>query len=135
MYPFTKLNRKLIAAIAGGITLLFLHFPAQAELPTGDANAGAQTYRNVCNGCHWVSIAPTLRGIIDRPVASVATFYGYTDALKAKKDLTWSIENLNKFLSNPGEFAPGTDMVQTIADAQERADIIAFLKTLPPPRN
>jgi len=122
-----------------GLSLSFLFFVAvsvhaEAELPEGNVNNGAEIYKNVCNGCHGVSIAPSLRGIIDRPVASVSTFATYSAALKAKKDLTWSKENLDTFLTNPGEFAPGTDMVQIIPDAQERADIIAFLATLPPPR-
>lgn len=96
--------------------------------------AGAQIYKGVCSGCHTVSIAPTLRGIIDRPIASVTAFAGYTDALKAKQSMTWTKENLDLFLTAPTEFAPGTLMVQTLPDPQQRADIIAFLASLPPPR-
>lgn len=105
-----------------------------AEELVGNVAAGAEVYKAVCSGCHNVSIAPSLRGIIDRPAASLASFAGYSEALKAKKDITWSKENLDKFLTNPQALVPGTLMVQEIPEAQKRADIIAFLATLPPPR-
>ena len=114
---------------------LFLSSSVLADLPPGNVNAGAKIYNDICKGCHDVSIAPTLRGVINRPIASVSTFAGYTDGLKAKKNLQWTTDNLDEFLTNPAAFAPGTGMVQIISDPQERANIIAFLKALPPPRN
>ena len=117
---------------AAAVVLVFFALPARAVEP--DAEAGAETYNNICKGCHGVSIAPTLRGIVGRPVASVATFAGYSDALKAKSALTWTEANLDAFLTAPGTFAPGTLMTQTIPDAQLRAALIAYLATLPPPR-
>jgi cytochrome c len=100
----------------------------------GDADAGAELYGSVCKGCHGVSIAPTLRGVIGRRIASVESFPAYTPALQAKGDLTWTPELLDKFLQAPGEFAPGTAMTQVLSDAQARADLIAYLATLPPAR-
>jgi cytochrome c len=100
----------------------------------GDPEAGADLYNSVCKGCHGVSIAPTLRGVVGRPIASVESFPAYTDALKAKKDLAWTPELLDKFLQAPSEFAPGTLMTQAVPDAQTRADLIAYLAGLPPPR-
>lgn len=99
-----------------------------------DPEAGAETYNTVCKGCHGVSIAPTLRGVVGRRIASVATFAGYSDALKARSAMSWTEANLEAFLTAPGAFAPGTLMTQTIPDAQQRADLIAYLTTLPPPR-
>lgn len=96
--------------------------------------SGQEIYKAVCHGCHGVSIAPTLRGIIDRPIASVAAFKGYSAGIKEKQEMKWTKENLNTFLVDPLKFAPGTLMIQTIPEAQKRADIIAFLATLPPPR-
>ncbi|GAB1263270.1 cytochrome c family protein [Aurantivibrio infirmus] len=99
-----------------------------------DLKSGQQMYKAVCSGCHDVSIAPTLRGIINRPIASVDSFKGYSDGLKEKQAMTWTKENLNTFLIDPLKFAPGTLMIQVIPEAQKRADIIAFLEKLPPPR-
>lgn len=107
---------------------------AAASSLVPDEEAGADLYGAVCKGCHGVSIAPTLRGIIDRPAASVASFDGYSDALKAKTDLIWTVENLDAFLASPTGFVPGTLMTKELPDAQTRADIIAYLATLPPPR-
>ena len=57
--------------------------------PVGDAEAGAELYATECRGCHAVSIAPTLRGVIGRPIASVGAFTGYSDGLKARAADTW----------------------------------------------
>jgi cytochrome c len=103
---------------------------------SGDANAGAEIFDSVCEECHGAAAtAPTLRGIIGRPFASIDSFDGYSDALKAKKSLTWTPANLDSFLKSPKDFVPGTLMYKTVPDAKDRADIIAFLASLPPPRN
>jgi cytochrome c len=102
---------------------------------SGDANAGAELFDSVCEECHGAAAtAPTLRGIIGRPAASVESFDGYSDALRAKKSLIWTPENLNLFLKSPKDFVPGTLMYKTVPDEKDRADIIAYLASLPPPR-
>lgn len=108
--------------------------PAPQTAMAGDVDAGAEIYGTECRGCHAVSIAPTLRGLVGRPIASVAAFAGYSDGLKARSSETWTEANIDLFLSAPPAFAPGTLMVKTIADPQQRADIIAYIASLPPPR-
>lgn len=122
-----------VAAIAG----MTLGAPGRAQqaLLTGDEEAGAEIYAAQCRGCHTVSIAPTLRGVADRPIASVTGFGGYSDAMKAKAGQTWTVANLDAFLTAPAAFAPGTRMVMSVADPQARADVIAYIRALPPPRN
>ena len=108
---------------------------AQAEaLPPGDEEAGAELYAAQCKGCHTVSIAPSLRGIADRPIASELEFHGYSDALKAKTSERWTVANLDAFLKSPPTFAPGTRMVMSAPDPQARADIIAYIRSLPAKR-
>jgi cytochrome c len=104
--------------------------------PVGDAEAGAELYSTECRGCHSVSIAPTHRGLINRPAASASGFSGYSDALKAKGagGLVWTEANISTFLTGPQNLVPGTLMTKIIADPQQRADIIAYIATLPPPR-
>jgi cytochrome c len=142
-----KLNTVLwyAAALLASAAVLGLEASAQTPNPqaaadptatssvVGDADAGAELYSSVCKECHGVSLAPTLRGVVGRPIASVESF-DYSDALMAKKSMTWTEANLNAFLSSPADFAPGTQMTKSIKDAQFRADIIAYLATLPPPR-
>lgn len=108
--------------------------PAPKATLVGDADAGAEIYGSECRGCHAVSIAPTLRGLVGRPIASVAAFAGFSDGLKARSSEKWTEANIDLFLTAPSTFAPGTLMVKTIADPQQRADIIAYIASLPPPR-
>lgn len=108
--------------------------PASAQGLTGSPETGADLYSAECRGCHSVSIGPTLRGLIGRPAASVDGFAGYSDALKAKAGLVWTEPNIDTFLAGPQVFAPGTFMTKAISDPQQRADIIAYIATLPPPR-
>jgi cytochrome c len=43
--------------------------------------------------------------------------------------LVWNDESLNKFLQNPARLVPGTRMTYAgVKDAQERADLLAYLK-------
>ena len=127
-------NRSVEWTVLAACALLVAVAAASASDVVGDPEAGAETYNTVCKGCHGVSIAPTLRGVIGRPIASVATFAGYSDGLKARSSMSWTEANLDAFLTAPATFAPGTLMTQTIPEAQRRADLIAYLATLPPPR-
>jgi cytochrome c len=107
----------------------------ESAVPSGDVDAGADIFESVCNECHGpAATAPTLRGVIGREVASVESFYGYSEALKAKKPMKWTVANLDAFIKSPTDFVPGTQMYKTIPDAKNRADLIAFIATLPPPR-
>jgi cytochrome c len=42
--------------------------------------------------------------------------------------LTWDEANLDRWLTNPSAVVAGAKMLFQIADAQSRANIIAFLK-------
>jgi cytochrome c len=132
-----------VVALAAAMAIVTLGAGAQTppkakeagETIAGDPEAGEQQFEAVCAECHGAAAtAPTLRGIIGRPIASVATYYGYSEALKAKKSLTWTEANLNAYLKSPPTFAPGNLMYREFPDAKMRADIIAYLATLPPPR-
>lgn len=108
---------------------------AAAQSATGNAERGEEQFAATCEECHGAAAtAPTLRGIIGREVASVASYYGYSEAMKAKKPMKWTAETLDAYLKSPPDFAPGNLMYREYPDAQMRADIIAFLATLPPPR-
>lgn len=100
----------------------------------GDQAAGEEIFSAECRVCHGGLIAPNLRGVAGRPIASIDTFGGYSEALKARRNEMWTDENLAIFLASPSAFAPGTGMIKNLPDEQSRADVIAFLKSLPPPR-
>ena len=46
-----------------------------------------------------------------------------------KSGIVWNEKTLNLFLANPAKTVPGTSMgYDGVKDAQERADLIAYLK-------
>jgi cytochrome c len=99
-----------------------------AALATGDAQAGEAIYPR-CAACHALAydrVGPRHCGLIGRPAGSVAGFE-YSPAMKRSK-LTWTRENLERFLADPVGTVPGTTMTYAgVPDAKERADLIAFL--------
>ena len=122
------------AALLGLATTAWAQTEGAGPLPEGDADAGAELYAAQCRACHGGSIAPSLRGVADRPIASEPEFGGYSDALKARAGDTWNVPNLDAFLRAPSAFAPGARMAMSLADPQARADVIAYVRSLPPKR-
>jgi len=109
--------------------------PIAALLQTASAEKG-QAVAKACAACHDMSsantnkVGPGLWNIVDQQIAHHADF-AYSDALKAKADQKWTWENLNAFLLNPKEFAPGTKMSYAgVKKDDQRADLIAYLRTL-----
>lgn len=97
----------------------------------GDAARGQARYEARCGGCHSVEmnrVGPKHRGVFGRKAGAVAD-YSYSAALK-KSGLTWDAATLDKWLAGPPKLVPGTKMGVSVADAKDRADIIAYLATL-----
>ncbi|MGE5261557.1 MAG: c-type cytochrome, partial [Actinomycetota bacterium] len=112
-----------------------------ALLAKGSEKQGEEVAKK-CGLCHNFEkggpnmIGPNLYGVLGRKVASHEG-YDYSDALKAKGG-TWDYESIDKMITNPGEYVPGTKMAifPGLPDAQERADVLLFLRTKndnPPP--
>ncbi len=108
--------------------------PAAAQ-QAGDAAKGKTIYQQQCQVCHHVgsnSIGPNLVGVYGDKAAAVPG-YSFSPAMKkaGEKGLVWDEATLNKFLENPQSVVPGTKMAYLgLKDAQQRADVIAYLKTL-----
>jgi cytochrome c2 len=103
-----------------------------------DANAeeGAEVFKK-CRSCHDVGpgaknkVGPILNDIVGRKAGTIEGF-AYSDANKAAgaKGLTWTDDVLLKYLENPLTYMPGTKMAFAgLKDAQDRKDLIAYLKT------
>ena len=60
-------------------------------------------------------------------MAAQAPGYAYSDALKSSH-LVWNEESLDRWLADPEKVAPGQRMGLNVPQAQERADLIAYLK-------
>ena len=119
-------------ALALWILVVFAH---GAVADPGDAARGERVFQ-FCFSCHAVDPAekatlqgPSLYRIIGRPAAAIAGF-DYSDAMKerAAKGLVWDPATLDAYLADPESAVPGTRMsVPPLRDAQDRADLIAYL--------
>jgi cytochrome c len=80
----------------------------------------------ICHSLDKNGIGPSHRNVFGRTAGSVAN-YSYSAALKAS-NIVWSETTLDQWLTNPQALVPGTKMMFSVDNAQDRADVIAFLK-------
>ena len=115
---------------------LALNVSAKAE---GDATKGKAAFAK-CAICHQVGpgaanlVGPELNGIVGRKAASVASYTAYSAGMKklGEEGFTWTEANIDKWIADPKAMIADSPMAlafQGVPDADERADIIAYLKT------
>jgi len=103
----------------------------QRPAPTvldGNAERGAEIYENRCTGCHSLDanrVGPAHRGVVGRRVGTGRGFE-YSDALRGAT-FVWTEALIQRWLTNPEALIPGQQMGFRLGDAQERADVAAFL--------
>jgi cytochrome c len=115
-------------ALAGALTLAL----PQAHAQPADALRGQALYQARCSACHsadYNGVGPAHRGVVGRAAASAKGFAAYSPALKGS-GLVWTAANLDRWLADPESLVPGQSMGVSVPDAAERADLIAFLRTL-----
>lgn len=101
----------------------------EASSVAGDAARGKLVFERRCTGCHAMDSdreGPRLAGVYGRRAGSVAGFE-YSLSLK-NSGVTWNEATLEKWLTDPDLIAPDTTMDFRLPKAQERADLIAYLK-------
>lgn len=124
------MSEMTVFLLAGIIGSTFLNASVTAE---GNEEAGKQLFENQCAACHSIKpgahlMGPSLAGIIG--LAAGGTDYGRYVGLM-DLDFSWNAENLDEFLTDPAAFlGRQTSMFSTVADANERADVIEYLETL-----
>jgi cytochrome c len=116
----------------GLISLTGFAAPAAAA----DVVKGRQVF-NRCMVCHSnqpdvARVGPSLFGVYGRAPGTLASFRGYSQAMRAfGEGKIWDEATLDTYLANPRATVPGNRMAfPGVPEAGERADLIAFLKTL-----
>ncbi|MFC0410045.1 c-type cytochrome [Roseomonas elaeocarpi] len=112
--------------------------PIAPLLASADADAGKALATRTCGACHIFEnngkngVGPNLYGIVGRHHAAEAGF-NYSAANKALSDKVWDYQAISTFISAPAKAMPGTRMgFAGLASEKQRADVIAFLRTLSP---
>ena len=113
-------------ALASLALVAALH--AQQGAAAADAAHGAQVYKT-CALCHSFEkngAGPKHAGLIGRIAGSVPD-YRYSPALQ-KSGIVWNEATLDKWLADPQALVPGTKMFFNVDSAQDRADVIEYLR-------
>jgi cytochrome c len=86
-------------------------------------------FEKQCTGCHALTSnheGPQLQGVFGR-TSGTALGFAYSAALK-KADLMWDETTLDRWLADPDAFIGGNEMDFSVSDAQERRDLISYLR-------
>jgi len=112
------------------VAALFLSTAASSLVhAAGDAIRGEQLYESRCMACHSLDtnrVGPMHRGVYGRKAGSVPDF-AYSEALTSSP-IVWSDTTLNRWLTDPEALIPGQRMNIRVLSADDRADLIAFLR-------
>lgn len=120
------------AGLAGAALLVMASMAANAA---GDMNRGKDVFAQECGDCHSGlpgkdKKGPALSGINGRHAAAVATFAGYSAALKSS-EIVWSPEKLDAYITAPKKLVPAGKMkYDGLGDAASRADLLVYLLSL-----
>jgi cytochrome c len=111
--------------------------PITPLLASANVQNGQAVAQRLCASCHSFNeggrsgVGPNLYGVVGAPHGNASGF-NYSAALKGKGG-PWTYEDMNAWLLKPNSYAPGTRMAFAgISNAQQRADVIAYLKSISP---
>jgi len=115
------------------IVLAFASTMAAGAATAAEDAAKGKTIYEQCAACHSLEagkndgVGPTLHGLFGRKSGSED--FHYSPAMK-RANVTWTPELLDKYLEHPqeGAFRGNRMPFAGIADAQQRTDLIAYLK-------
>lgn len=117
--------------------VFFWALPALAQSASTEAleppslERGAELWGK-CRACHTLDakgrnlVGPRLHGVFGKKAGSVPD-YRYSEAMKNSK-VVWTEKTMDAYLAATQDFMPGNKMYGGLAIAQDRVDLIAWLK-------
>src|ERR1700756_3923239 len=109
--------------------------PIEKLFQTASFEKGAAAAK-VCQACHTFEkngpnrVGPNLYGVVGDHKGEGRGGFNFSAAMKTKGG-TWTIQDLNQFITNPKAFVPGTAMgFAGVSRDTQRADILAYLNSL-----
>jgi cytochrome c len=119
----------VVDGIIAGLVLFIAGWSLAVSARAQARPDGKALFEKRCGGCHALDRdkeGPRLRGVYGRAAGTVESFQ-YSEALK-KSGVKWTDENLDKWLSDTESLVPDNDMTFHVEKADERNEIIAYLK-------
>lgn len=110
-----------------------LHCAGAPALAQEGAAEGERLFRARCGTCHGIApgqtrVGPQLSGVMGRTAGSLEGAR-YSAALQAS-GIVWDEAALDAYLANPRQAVPGTTMTVGLPNAQQRSQVIDYLRTL-----
>ena len=118
-----------VLAVAVLVTFSFGVFVAFSE---GNSGRGQRVF-GTCAACHSLQpdqnmTGPSLADLWGRKAGSLSSFNRYSPPLTSA-NIVWNDKTLNDWIEDPQHLVPGNQMTFVgIKDAQQRSDLLAFLK-------
>jgi cytochrome c len=122
-------NPHTIGVVLGAFALLLAALTLSGTDRAQTAASPKELFERRCGGCHALDRdkeGPRLRGVFGRTAGSTKSFQ-YSDALK-KSRIVWTDQTLDRWLTETEKLVPNNDMAFHVERAEERREIIAYLK-------
>ena len=126
-----RIHSRIVSAALAGLALLLIGTSFSSASRAQSSGNGKALFEKRCGGCHALDRdkeGPRLGGVYGRTAGKVDSFQ-YSDALKKSK-VVWSDATLDKWLTDTDQLVPNNDMTFHVEKADERREIIAYLKQM-----